>query len=58
MVANINVNALLGDKGFNHPHDAIFLTNGDFVVATWNPGRTGYFKKIDCSLPANAKICQ
>lgn len=45
-VATINVKELLGDKGFNHPHDAIFLPNGDIVVATWNPGRIGYWRKL------------
>lgn len=43
----VDVNALLGTggtkQGFDHPHDAIFLPNGDFVVATWSPGRIGYF---------------
>ena len=50
LVSTVDVNGLLGAKGtkqgFDHPHDAIFLPNGDFVVATWNPGRIGYFKKL------------
>ena len=45
-VSTVNVNGLLGAKGFKHPHDAIFLPNGDFVVATWSPGRIGYFRKL------------
>ena len=49
LLSTIDVNALLGTKGtkqgFDHPHDAIFLPNGDFVVATWNPGRIGYFTR-------------
>ena len=48
-ISQIDVNALLGTKGtkagFDHPHDAIFLPNGDFVVATWSPGRIGYFSQ-------------
>ena len=50
MLSTIDVNALLGTtgtkQGYDHPHDAIFLPNGDFVVATWNPGRIGYFTKV------------
>ena len=26
--------------------DVIFLPNRDFIVATWNPGRIGYFKRL------------
>ena len=40
----VNVSALLGDEGHLHPHDAMLLPNGDLVVATWNPGRTSYWK--------------
>jgi len=36
----------LGSQGFKHPHDAIWLPNGDIVVCTWNPGRLGYFKRL------------
>ena len=41
-----SIKSTLGAKGFKHPHDAIFLPNGDFVVATWSPGRIGYFRKL------------
>ena len=34
------------DSGFDHPHDAIFLPNGDFVLCTWNPGRLGYWRRV------------
>lgn len=34
---------LLGDQGHQHPHDAIFLENGDVIVCCWsgpaNPGQ-------------------
>ena len=46
LVSNINVSGLIGNLGHLHPHDAIFLPNGDIVVATWNPGRISYWKKI------------
>lgn len=42
----IEVGKLLGAYGFQHPHDAIFLENGDIVVCTWNPGRLGYWKRL------------
>jgi hypothetical protein len=45
-VSVIEVGKVLGDKGFKHPHDAIWLENGDIVVCTWNPGRLGYWKKV------------
>lgn len=46
VVSVIEVGKLLGDRGFRHPHDAIWLANGDIAVCTWNPGRLGYWKRI------------
>ena len=37
---------LIGDLGHKNPHDAVFLANGDMVVATYSPGRISYWKKI------------
>lgn len=31
----VNVSVLLAAEQHKHPHDAIFLANGDMVVATW-----------------------
>ena len=31
----MNVSVLLAAEQHNHPHDAIFLPNGDMLVATW-----------------------
>ena len=46
MVAlDLNMASLAADH-HDHPHDAIFLPNGDMVVATWNPGRLSYWKKL------------
>ncbi len=45
-VSVIDVGKLLGSQGFQHPHDAIWLPNGDIVVCTWNPGRLGYWKRL------------
>jgi hypothetical protein len=42
----IEVGKLLGSQGFRHPHDAIWLANGDIAVCTWNPGRLGYWKRL------------
>jgi hypothetical protein len=42
----VELSKLLGDRGFKHPHDAIWLANGDFVVCTWNPGRLAYFRRL------------
>lgn len=33
-------------EGTMHPHDAIFLPNGDMVVGAWAPGRITYWKKL------------
>lgn len=33
-------------EGTLHPHDAIFLPNGDMVVGAWAPGRLTYWKKL------------
>ena len=46
LVSTVDVAALIGDLGSIHPHDALFLPNGDFVVGTWNPGYVSYWKKL------------
>jgi len=46
VVSVVEVGKLLGDYGFRHPHDAIWLANGDIAVCTWNPGRLGYWKRL------------
>jgi len=45
-VSVLEVGKLLGSRGFVHPHDAIWLPNGDIVVCTWNPGRLGYWQRL------------
>lgn len=42
----INVSVLLAADQQMHPHDAIFLANGDIVVGTWAPGRVSYWKLL------------
>lgn len=42
----IEINKVLGEKGHKHPHDAIFMSNGDIVIGTWNPGKLSYWKKL------------
>jgi hypothetical protein len=46
VVSVIEVDKLLGSRGFKHPHDAIWLANGDIAVCTWNPGRLGYWRRL------------
>ena len=46
VVSVIEVGKLLGEQGFRHPHDAVWLSNGDIAVCTWNPGRLGYWKRV------------
>jgi len=46
VVSVIEVGRLLGEHGFRHPHDAIWLPNGDIVVCTWNPGRIAYWRRV------------
>ena len=46
VVSVIEVGKLLGAQGFKHPHDAIWLANGDIAVCTWNPGRLGYWRRL------------
>lgn len=45
-VSVIEVGRLLGHLGFRHPHDAIWLSNGDIAVCTWNPGRLAYWRRL------------
>jgi hypothetical protein len=42
----IELNKLLGKEGHKHPHDALFMSNGDIVIGTWNPGRLSYWKRL------------
>merc|ERR1712060_904797 len=49
VISVVNVSGLMNDKvqeGTKHPHDAMFLPNGDFIVAAWLPGRVTYWKKL------------
>jgi hypothetical protein len=46
VISVVEVGKLLGEHGFRHPHDAIWLANGDIAVCTWNPGRLGYWKRL------------
>jgi hypothetical protein len=46
VISVIEVGKLLGGQGFRHPHDAIWLANGDIAVCTWNPGRLGYWRRL------------
>ncbi|HEY5911686.1 MAG TPA: hypothetical protein VJA21_13885 [Verrucomicrobiae bacterium] len=46
VVSVIEQARLLGVRGFKHPHDAIWLSNGDIAICTWNPGRIAYWKRV------------
>jgi hypothetical protein len=46
VISVVNVSVLLAAEQHKHPHDAMFLPNGDMVVATWAPGRISYWKKL------------
>jgi hypothetical protein len=46
VISVVNVSVLLAADQHKHPHDAMFLPNGDMVVATWAPGRISYWKKL------------
>jgi len=46
VVSVIEVAKLLGDKGHQHPHDAIFMPNGDVVVCCWYPGTISYWRRL------------
>lgn len=46
LVSVIEVGKLLGTAGHKHPHDAIWLPNGDIVCCTWNPGRISYWRRL------------
>ena len=45
VVSTLSIAQLLGSQGHKHPHDAIFLPNGDIVVSTWNPGKLSYWRR-------------
>ena len=42
LLSTIEVAQTIGDQGHQHPHDAIFLPNGDVIVCCWSgPGNPG-----------------
>ena len=45
LAAVLQVGELLPEQ-CPHPHDAIFLDNGDIVVCCWNPGFLSYWKRV------------
>ncbi|MER2491588.1 hypothetical protein [Catenovulum sediminis] len=47
LIDTIELNKVLGEQGHKHPHDAIFMSNGDVVIGTWKPGKLSYWQKID-----------
>lgn len=46
LIDTIELNKVLGAKGHKHPHDAIFMSNGDIVIGTWKPGHLSYWKRL------------
>mmetsp|Transcript_13476 Transcript_13476/g.19863 ORF Transcript_13476/g.19863 Transcript_13476/m.19863 type:complete len:379 (+) Transcript_13476:59-1195(+) len=62
VVGKIEIAQLLGHQGHQHPHDAIFLPNGDLVVCCWsgppNPhqgpalGTISYWERLATPQPA------
>ena len=46
VISVVELGKLLGAQGFKHPHDAIWLANGDIVACTWNPGRICYWRRL------------
>ena len=47
LVSIVDVGKLLGaSAGHYHPHDAQLLPSGDLIVATWNPGRLSWWRRL------------
>lgn len=51
LVSVVDVAGLIGTMGSTHPHDAIFLRNGDIVVGTWDWGYVSYWKRLGATKP-------
>ena len=47
VVGVVDVAGVLEEEQHLHPHDAVFLENGDMVVVTWSPGRLSYWKLLE-----------
>jgi hypothetical protein len=57
LVSVLNITDKLGHLGFLHPHDAHFLDDdGSFVLVTWNPGRLGYFRRVQVAKDDDAIV--
>ena len=46
LVSTLDIADLLSVDGFDHPHDAVFLPNGDLVFCTWGTARIAYFRRL------------
>jgi len=46
VLSSVDIAGLLGAQGHKHPHDAMLMPNGDLIVATWNPGRMSYWRRL------------
>ena len=46
LVSVLEIDALLGVDGFDHPHDAVFLPNGDLAFCTCDHARNAHHSHI------------
>lgn len=46
LVSSLEIAKYLGNTGSVHPHDAVFLANGDIAIVCWNPGTITYWKHL------------
>lgn len=46
IISILDIAKYLGDSGSKHPHDAVFLANGDIAVVCWAPGTITYWTHL------------
>lgn len=46
IISTLEINKYLGATGSKHPHDAIFLQNGDVAIVCWAPGTITYWTHL------------
>ena len=45
-LSKIDVASVMAEQGLKHPHDAIFMSNFDIVVGSWDPGTLSYWERV------------
>lgn len=55
-ISKLDVASVIGAAGFPHPHDAIFLHNGDIAMGTWLDGSLTYWERLPATTDTEGRL--